>query len=201
MTGLEPAIPRSEVWCLIHQATWSPLELQPIWTVHAFTYFTRACNPTNFQKNFSQLVGFEPTLPKGNSFRVSRLNHSATTADTDIACNQNTVWFLWEIVNLKCAGIVGSVVECSPATRAARVRFPDDAYFSYFKIPPPVIRNHCRCLNFQLYFSPMILCKNCLATLPSLLSTVQMSPVQLSSCLPSTTVQLQLLTAGQIVGM
>ena len=24
--------------------------------------------------------------------------------------------------------IVGSVVECSPATRAARVRFPDDAY-------------------------------------------------------------------------
>ena len=26
--------------------------------------------------------------------------------------------------------IVGSVVECSPATRAARVRFPDDAIFS-----------------------------------------------------------------------
>ena len=25
------------------------------------------------------------------------------------------------------SGIVGSVVECSPATRAARVRFPDDA--------------------------------------------------------------------------
>ena len=34
--------------------------------------------------------------------------------------------------------IVGSVVECSPATRAARVRFPDDANFlkSFFiKIP------------------------------------------------------------------
>ncbi len=40
--------------------------------------------------------------------------------------------------------IVGSVVECSPATRAARVRFPDDArlfflfsdskYFQYFSI-------------------------------------------------------------------
>ena len=29
--------------------------------------------------------------------------------------------------NIRC--IVGSVVECSPATRAARVRFPDDAYF------------------------------------------------------------------------
>ena len=27
------------------------------------------------------------------------------------------------------ASIVGSVVECSPATRAARVRFPDDADF------------------------------------------------------------------------
>ena len=56
--------------------------------------------------------------------------------------------------------IVGSVVECSPATRAARVRFPDDArlfvnpksiqntwqspkkqvlyyeYFCFFKLPP-----------------------------------------------------------------
>jgi hypothetical protein len=30
-------------------------------------------------------------------------------------------------------GIVGSVVECSPATRAARVRFPDDAVFFYRK--------------------------------------------------------------------
>merc|ERR1711867_140456 len=40
---------------------------------------------------YSQLVGFEPTLPKGNSFRVSRLNHSATTADTVVACVQNTV--------------------------------------------------------------------------------------------------------------
>ncbi len=28
--------------------------------------------------------------------------------------------------------IVGSVVECSPATRAARVRFPDDATFYNF---------------------------------------------------------------------
>ena len=33
--------------------------------------------------------------------------------------------FLWAY---KCS-IVGSVVECSPATRAARVRFPDDANF------------------------------------------------------------------------
>jgi hypothetical protein len=28
-------------------------------------------------------------------------------------------------------GIVGSVVECSPATRAARVRFPDDAKYFF----------------------------------------------------------------------
>ena len=28
--------------------------------------------------------------------------------------------------------IVGSVVECSPATRAARVRFPDDAVTFWF---------------------------------------------------------------------
>jgi hypothetical protein len=27
--------------------------------------------------------------------------------------------------------IVGSVVECSPATRAARVRFPDDAKYIF----------------------------------------------------------------------
>ena len=32
------------------------------------------------KKSLSQLVGFEPTLPEGNWFRVSRLNHSATTA-------------------------------------------------------------------------------------------------------------------------
>ena len=31
------------------------------------------------------------------------------------------------------ASIVGSVVECSPATRAARVRFPDDANLFFAK--------------------------------------------------------------------
>jgi hypothetical protein len=30
--------------------------------------------------------------------------------------------------------IVGSVVECSPATRAARVRFPDDANITFWSI-------------------------------------------------------------------
>ena len=33
------------------------------------------------------------------------------------------------IINSFSPSIVGSVVECSPATRAARVRFPDDAIF------------------------------------------------------------------------
>ena len=37
---------------------------------------------------------------------------------------------LWTITDRMSSSIVGSVVECSPATRAARVRFPDDA--SYF---------------------------------------------------------------------
>ena len=32
-------------------------------------------------------------------------------------------------------GIVGSVVECSPATRAARVRFPDDAVNFFLLFP------------------------------------------------------------------
>ena len=32
-------------------------------------------------KKYSQSAGFEPALPEGNWFLVSRLNHSATTAD------------------------------------------------------------------------------------------------------------------------
>ena len=38
------------------------------------------CQSLCLNKKLSQLVGFEPTLPEGNWFRVSRLNHSATTA-------------------------------------------------------------------------------------------------------------------------
>jgi hypothetical protein len=36
-------------------------------------------------------------------------------------------------VDFTYLSIVGSVVECSPATRAARVRFPDDAEKSFLK--------------------------------------------------------------------
>ena len=32
------------------------------------------------KRKFSQSAGFEPALPEGNWFQVSRLNHSATTA-------------------------------------------------------------------------------------------------------------------------
>ena len=38
------------------------------------------CQSLCLNKKLSQLVGFEPTLPEGNWFLVSRLNHSATTA-------------------------------------------------------------------------------------------------------------------------
>ena len=38
---------------------------------------------------------------------------------------------LWTITVCLSWSIVGSVVECSPATRAARVRFPDDAIFFF----------------------------------------------------------------------
>ena len=81
----------------------------------------------------SQLVGFEPTLPEGNSFRVSRLNHSATTADLrprHISPIYTCFSTLPEVFYAQ--SIVGSVVECSPATRAARVRFPDDAAILFF---------------------------------------------------------------------
>ena len=52
---------------------------------------------------------------------------------------------LWTITVLLSWSIVGSVVECSPATRAARVRFPDDANFSphnFFHSHQPVLIGH-----------------------------------------------------------
>ena len=41
-----------------------------------------------------------------------------------------TIIYILPCSNLSVS-IVGSVVECSPATRAARVRFPDDATFCF----------------------------------------------------------------------
>ena len=40
---------------------------------------------------------------------------------------QKTQQYIVATRRVKYHSIVGSVVECSPATRAARVRFPDDA--------------------------------------------------------------------------
>jgi hypothetical protein len=59
----------------------------------------------------------------------------------DSNVNDNDALILIEYCNtLYQVSIVGSVVECSPATRAARVRFPDDAIpFCYiqftFQVP------------------------------------------------------------------
>lgn len=39
--------------------------------------------------------------------------------------------FVMQLEDTLRQSIVGSVVECSPATRAARVRFPDDAEQSF----------------------------------------------------------------------
>ena len=47
--------------------------------------------------------------------------------------NEITIWH--QFYTCPLPRIVGSVVECSPATRAARVRFPDDAsdiFFHFF---------------------------------------------------------------------
>ena len=100
----------------------------------------------------SQLVGFEPTLPEGNSFRVSRLNHSATTADLrprHISPIYTCFSTLPELFYAQ--SIVGSVVECSPATRAARVRFPDDAaifYLFIFSKPRHLMDTHLLIVNY-----------------------------------------------------
>ena len=102
----------SRNWCRRLVGSWSNTDVM-------------SCDPDKQKVYLSQLVGFEPTLPEGNWFRVSRLNHSATTANL----------LVWVDEKLLCQhpSIVGSVVECSPATRAARVRFPDDAvYFFHF---------------------------------------------------------------------
>ena len=50
--------------------------------------------------------------------------------------------FVLQLLEDSYQSIVGSVVECSPATRAARVRFPDDASFFFCQLwsPPKKIQ-------------------------------------------------------------
>ena len=50
--------------------------------------------------------------------------------------------------------IVGSVVECSPATRAARVRFPDDASFFFSKMFCPPYLNRIDVVKFSNFKVP-----------------------------------------------
>ena len=46
------------------------------------------------------------------------------------------------LASMDIDSIVGSVVECSPATRAARVRFPDDAVITNLFVKFQ-LRDHC----------------------------------------------------------
>ena len=95
-------------------------------------------------------VGSNPTDCEKNNFLFTNLRHSVhfCTGEYSSSVHSNSLSFLpwvWSVVwNCKMSVwaqsnlekktplrfqhcIVGSVVECSPATRAARVRFPDDA--------------------------------------------------------------------------
>ena len=70
-----------------------------------------------------------------NQFPSGSVGSNPTDCDKNfshgfsLCVNMGNLSFLTRLM-----GIVGSVVECSPATRAARVRFPDDAvkFFFYF---------------------------------------------------------------------
>ena len=75
------------------------------------------CQSLCFNKKLSQLVGFEPTLPEGNWFLVSRLNHSATTAGWSVM-PMTRVWmkFQCKIFALKN---VGAKYRC-PASSVGR---------------------------------------------------------------------------------
>ena len=86
-------------------------------------------NPTDCEI-FSALVIYVVEVKSSIS-----ISWQGTTASLAMAINFVLMCFLgqniFNLVGLRqefnIASIVGSVVECSPATRAARVRFPDDA--------------------------------------------------------------------------
>ena len=57
----------------------------------------------------------------------------------------------YNLAHTQYVSIVGSVVECSPATRAARVRFPDDATSFYPPLDIYFFTDHKeRCLMFMM---------------------------------------------------
>ena len=79
--GIEPGPPAWQASILpLNQRCWHTLQSRQQSDGKNFVTWWA---PTVWDRNknlLSQSVGFEPTLPEGNWFRVSRLNHSATTA-------------------------------------------------------------------------------------------------------------------------
>ena len=76
--------------------------------------------PLDLQSNALPTELFRPTRERGpahHQYRIQVVNDMSdcTPKHHEVRPSQ------------KCVSIGGSVVECSPATRAARVRFPDDA--------------------------------------------------------------------------
>ena len=62
-----------------------------------------------------------------NQFRSAGVGSNPTDREYFLGCAQFcSICIGWPHCKQQ-ESIVGSVVECSPATRAARVRFPDDA--------------------------------------------------------------------------
>ena len=65
-----------------------------------------------------------------NQFPSGSVGSNPTDCDKNFSHGFSLCVNMGHLSFLTCPmGIVGSVVECSPATRAARVRFPDDANF------------------------------------------------------------------------
>ena len=123
-------------------------------------------NPTDCEI-FSALVIYVVEVKSSIS-----ISWQGTTASLAMAINFVLMCFLgqniFNLVGLRqefnIASIVGSVVECSPATRAARVRFPDDANIFFHFLHLGTWR------LFKIYVSHFV--KNNLIAGPSQISTV-----------------------------
>ena len=129
-------------------------------------------NPTDCEI-FSALVIYVVEVKSSISISWQR-----TTASLAMAINFVLMCFLgqniFNLVGLRqefnIASIVGSVVECSPATRAARVRFPDDANIFFVSFPLSQISNSQLGLTLQFMctflFFLLILTRVCFFLFP-----------------------------------
>ncbi len=80
-------------------------------------------NHFGFSGQFSVLSYFNVTI----DFKIKSANHvTGIRYNRENLCYNPWICYSRDLVSTS-SSIVGSVVECSPATRAARVRFPDDA--------------------------------------------------------------------------